>query len=135
MTRLRELWQYDLVRQSAIAFGVGFLLMGVVMVVIIAATPAFRSGISAVTPEQAELSGESRGRYFAERRAARDARLIADDLADQDLPGLLADGSREDGRLLAYDYAWNDAVNTLARRLPRQMLAREEHTQWIELER
>lgn len=135
MTRLRELWQYDLARQSTIAFGVGFLLMGVVMAVIIAATPAFRSGISAVTPEQAELSGESRGRYLAERRAARDARLIADDLADQDLPGLLADGSREAGRLLAYDYAWNDAVNTLSRRLPRQMLAREEHTQWIELER
>lgn len=135
MTRLRELWQYDVVQQSAIAFGVGFLLMGVVMAVIIAATPAFRSGISSVTEEQAELSGESRGRYLAERRAARDARLIADDLADQDLPGLLADGAHADGRLLAYDYAWNDAVNTLSRRLPRQLLAREEHTQWIELER
>lgn len=135
MTRLRQLWQYDVVQQSAIAFGVGFLLMAVVMAVIIAATPAFRSGISSVTEEQAQLSGESRGRYLAERRAARDARLIADDLADQDLPALLADGSREAGRLLAYDYAWNDAVNTLSRRLPRQLLAREEHTQWIELER
>lgn len=41
--------------------------MSVVMAVIIAATPAFHSGISAVTPEQAELSGENRGRCFAER--------------------------------------------------------------------
>ena len=132
-TRLRELWRYDLVRQSTIAFGAGFLVIGVMMIIIIAATPAFRGGVSMVSPEQAELSGESRGRYYAEQRARREADLIADDLAAQDLPALLQDGSREAGYELAYSYAWNDAVRQTARRLPRQLLSREPGVQWIEL--
>lgn len=133
MTRLRKLWRYDLVRQSTLAFAVGFVVIGIAMAVIIAATPAFRGGVSQVTSEQAELSGESRGRYFAEQRARRDARLIADDLAAQDLPALLQNGAHSDGYHLAYQYAWNDAVDKLSRRLPRQMLEREPGVQWIEL--
>lgn len=133
MTRLRKLWRYDLIRQSTVAFSAGFLVIGIMMIIIIAATPAFRGGVSMVTSEQAELSGESRGRYFAEQRARRDARLIADDLAAQDLPALLQDGARNDGYHLAYQYAWNDAVRTTARRLPRQLLEREPGVQWIEL--
>lgn len=133
MTRLRQLWHYDLVRQSTLAFAVGFVVIGIAMAVIIAATPAFRSGISQVTAEQAELSGESRGRFLAERVARREASLVADQLAAADLPALLAEGTRDDGYSLAYDYAWNDAVDKLSRRLPRQMLEREPGTQWIEL--
>ena len=52
---------------------------------------------------------------------------------DADFDDVLKTGSREDGYALAHGDAWNDAVNQLSRRVPRQLLAREQHTQWIEL--
>ncbi len=133
MKQLRELWRYDLVRQSAIAFGFGFLAAGLIVVVLVAATPLFRGGVSSVDEETAKISGEARGAYLAERQARRDAQLLGPQAAERDLAGLLAEGTRGEGYELAYRRAWNDAVTQLSWRLPRQMLAREEHTQWIEL--
>ncbi len=59
----------------------------------------------------------------------------APDLAEDEVEARLSRdyGDADDGYRRAYEYAWNDAVNTLARRLPRQLLAGEEHTQWVEL--
>ena len=54
-------------------------------------------------------------------------------LAEDEVEAQLSDGDADDSYRRAYEYAWNDAVNTLARRVPRQLLAAEEHTQWIEL--
>lgn len=133
MSQIRELWQYDLVRQSVMAFALGLLAVGAMMAVIIASTPAFRGGLSTVNEETARLSGESRGRFFADRLAARDADRPGREAAAADLPGLVEAGARSEGFELAYEYAWNEAVNQMARSLPRQLLAQEEGIQWIEL--
>ena len=65
--------------------------------------------------------------YLADREAARRA---ADYLAlqvDSAIADLLKTGSRDAGYAQAQDHAWNDAVDRLARRVPRQLLANEEH--------
>ena len=131
--KFRELWRYDLGRQATIAFGAGFVVIGVMMAVIIASTPSFRAGVSTVDKETAELSGKSRGRYLAEREARRQAEELGAEAAARDLPGLLATGEVDEAYELAYDHAWNDVVQQLSRQLPRQLLARDEGTQWIEL--
>ena len=62
MNRLRELWRYDLARQATIAFLIGFVVIGALMIAIVASTPSFRAGTSMVGEEAAALSGEGRGR-------------------------------------------------------------------------
>ncbi|MCY4619847.1 MAG: hypothetical protein OXD50_15045 [Chloroflexi bacterium] len=83
--------------------------------------------------EDAIAGGAARGRYLAELEARQSAVEAAPRLAEDELEAQLSGGDADDGYRRAYEYAWNDAVNTLARGLPRQLLAEEEHTQWIEL--
>ncbi len=131
--RLRELLRYDLARQAAIAFAIGFVVIGLIMIAIVASTPSFRAGASKVGEEAAQLSGEGRGRYLASVVASREARPIGKQAAAADLPGLLESGDHDEAYDLAYEFAWNDAITQLTRRLPRQTLDREAGTQWIEL--
>ena len=134
MSRLRELMRYDLARQATIAFAIGLVVIGLIMIAIVASTPSFRAGASTVGEEAAALSGEGRGRYLASVVASRDARPIGKQAAAAaDLAGLLESGDHDEAYDLAYEFAWNDAITQLTRRLPRQTLDREAGTQWIEL--
>ena len=133
MNRLRELFRYDLARQATIAFLIGFVVIGALMIAIVASTPSFRAGTSMVGEEAAALSGEGRGRYLASVVASRDARPIGKAAAAADLAGLLESGDHDEAYDQAYEFAWNDAITQLTRRLPRQTLDREAGTQWIEL--
>ena len=140
MNRLRELLRYDLARQATIAFLIGFVGIGLIMIAIVASTPSFRAGTSMVGEEAAALSGEGRGRYLASVVASRDARPIGKAAAAADLAGLLdsagasaSSGDHDEAYDQAFEFAWNDAIIQLTRRLPRQTLDREAGTQWIEL--
>lgn len=137
MQRIQNFWADDPGRQSLIAFVAGFLVVGAVAAAIFTA-PTFSGFACAVQVCRDEIETERssnavRGRYVAEREAAEQAELIGASAAERDLPNLLAGGTHDEGYALAYGNAWNDAVNQFARRQPRQMLADQDGTQWIEL--
>ena len=137
MSRLRELLRYNNVAQAAVAFVIGLLVVAPVVVAIGLTTVRFPVPLSAAEREAARVAGETRGRYLADREATRRVAQYVphyfDADFDDDFADVLKTGSREDGYALAYGDAWNDAVNQLSRSVPRQLLAHEEHTQWIEL--
>ena len=133
MRRILDRLRYDYVAQAALAFVIGFLLVGSVVLAIGVSTTRFPDGLTAAEQQTARIRGETRGRYLADREAARRAADYVTRQVDSDIADLLKTGSRDAGYALAHDHAWNDAVDRLARRVPRQLLANEEHTQWIEL--
>ena len=96
INRLRELLRYNNVAQAAVAFVIGFVVIGLIMIAIVASTPSFRTGASMVGEEAAALSGEGRGRYLASGVASRDARPIGKQAAAADLPGLLESGDHDE---------------------------------------
>ena len=133
MRRIVDRLRYDNVVQAALAFVIGFLLVGSVVLAIGVSTTRFPDGLTAAEQQTARIRGETRGRYLADREAARRAADYVTRQVDTDLADVLKTGSHDSGYALAHDHAWNDAVDRLARRVPRQLLANEEHTQWIEL--
>ena len=133
INRLRELLRYDNVAQAAVAFLIGVLVVAPVVVAIGLTTVPFPVPLSAEERGAARVAGETRGRYLAALEAAERVAQYGPRYFDDDFADVLKTGSRADGYALAYRDAWNDAVNQLSRRVPRQLLAREQHTQWIEL--
>ena len=112
INRLRELLRYNNVAQAAVAFLIGFVVIGAIMIAIVASTPSFRAGASMVGEEAAALSGEGRGRYLASGVASRDARPIGKQAAAADLPGLLESGDHDE----AYDQAFEFATRARLKR-------------------
>ena len=137
MSRIGNLWPYDLGRQSLIAFALGFLIVAA-MAAIIAGVQSLGDSLCAEGAcseyiEAERARGEVRGRYLAERDAQEQAPQRGAEAGRRDLDGLLRHGSHSEGYALAYTHAWNDIVNQLARRQPSQLLAQQDGTQWIEL--
>ena len=113
MTHLRELWHTAcpvVDERPRLRLPAG----GVVMAAVIAVVPTLRSGISAVTLEQADLSGESRGRCFAERpRRQTDRRPMIEGGVDH---GAEAPHSRASG----VHRPWHSGVSVVCGFLPAQ---------------
>ena len=133
INRLRELLRYDNVAQAAVAFLIGLLVVAPVVVAIGLITVRYPSPLSAEERETARIAGETRGRYLADLEAAERVAQHGPRYFDAHFADVLKTGLRDDGFALAYGHAWNDAVDQLSRRVPRQLLAHEQHTQWIEL--
>ena len=111
----------------------GFFVAGMLVAIVGAVSLQLPDAIPEDVREDAIAGGVARGRYLAELEARQSAMEAAPRLAEDEVEAQLSDGDADDSYRRAYEYAWNDAVNTLARRVPRQLLAAEEHTQWIEL--
>lgn len=115
------------------AFLLGFTLVAVAVAIIGAVATPWPSGIPETLRAQVEASGEARGRYLAQQEARQNAIDEARQQAAAKIADLVAVGSFDSGYHPTYRYAWNDAIEQLSRRVPRQRLHEEEHTQWIEL--
>ena len=115
------------------AFLLGFTLVAVAVAIIGAVATPWPSGIPETLRTQVEASGEARGRYLAQQEAKQNAIDEARQHAAAKIADLVAVGSFDSGYQPTYRHAWNDAVEQLSRRVPRQRLHEEEHTQWIEL--
>ena len=125
--RFGWLWQYDLPRQSVIAF----VAAALVTALIVAAGAALDWG-SEDHFQQDGVSGRNL-HHAAVQYAEAEGRNQGVIDANAVLQRLLRDGSYEEGRDLGYDYSWNAAVRAALDRAPSQWRADEPGTQWVEL--
>lgn len=119
--------------QNVRAFLLGFLFVAGVVAIV----GAFAAPLPKELPVEArsvpEAGGAARGRYLAQQDALDAAIDRAPRLAADRIDVLIASGNFQYGYRPTYLYSWNDAVNQLSRRVPKQLLGEEAHTQWIEL--
>ncbi len=117
MRSARSLWHYDLPRQVLLAFlaamavtaGIGWMV----------------SVLDQVTADEiarAGVRGEREGRLDGYEAAFERGRIDGAGRAVIALPGLLESGDPQDGYRLAYDFAWNDAIETALLRAKRDKL-------------
>ena len=129
MTRLRQLWRYDLIRQSTVVFtavaAFTTLVILFAFVITIGSTP-----LNEVATDPAQRTHTYAAHYGA-RQAQQDARI----LAESDLPQLAATATYDDGHRLTYDTAWNNAITEALSLVPRQWYDEHPGTQWVELRR
>ena len=128
---LRTLWQYDIPRQSVKAFLLG-LVVAIACGLII--TMFWRAPSSWV--EEVEQTGQAEGRAQGVGAGLRDGRQAGFLAATREMPGLVADGTLSEGRELAFDLAWNTAIDAAldeAAHAPVIQLRR--HTYWESLRR
>lgn len=128
---MRQLFSYDIPRQSAKAFLLGLVVATACGLII---TMFWRAPSSWV--EEVKQTGQAEGRAqgFADGlRAGEDAGIVA---ARRDLPDLVSAGTLSDGRDLAFELAWNEAIDVAlneAAHTPVIQLRR--HTYWESLRR
>jgi hypothetical protein len=114
---LNTILRFDLPRQTLISF--------VVAMAVTAAIGWMISVLDQVTPEEiasAEVRGAREGRIDGYEDAFERGRLDGAGRAALALPELLESGDAEQGYRLAYDFAWNDAINTALIRAKRNKL-------------
>ena len=117
MLRARSLLRYDLPRQVLITF-----------LAAMAATAAIGwliSVLDQVTVEEiakAEVRGDREGRLDGYDAAFERGRLDGAGRAATQLPDLLATGDVQEAWYLAYDFSWNDALDTALLRAKRDKL-------------
>ncbi len=131
MRRLRLLWQHDIPRQSIKAFLIG-LAVAIACGLII--TFFWR-----VPPSQVEFvqqTEHAEGRASGMADGQRDGREEGFFAARSDIAALVATGTFADGRELAFELAWNEAIDRAieeASRTPVLQLRRQ--TYWDSLRR
>ena len=111
------LLRYDLPRQTVIAF--------LAVLAVTAAIGWLISVLDQVTVEEiakAEVRGQREGRIDGYEAAFERGRLDGAGRAALELPELLASGDPEDGYRRAYDFAWNEALDTALLRAKRDKL-------------
>ena len=117
MSAVRSLWRHDLPRQVLIAFlaamagtaAIGWLI----------------SVLDQVTVEEiakAEVRGNREAGFDGYDAAFERGRLDGQVVRAVDLPDLLTTGEPQDGFRRAYDFAWNDAIDTALLRSKRDKL-------------
>ena len=131
MSAVRTLWRYDLPRQVVVAF--------LAAMAVTAAIGWLISSLDQVTEEEIAKSavrGTREGRLDGYAAAFERGRLDGAGRAALALPALLASGDPEQAYELAYDFAWNDAVNTALLRARRDKLEVESSFDaWLALRR
>ena len=131
MATLRSLWQYDIPRQSVKAFLLG-LAVAIACGLII--TFFWRSPPSVV--EQTTETGQAEGRTHGLADGLRDGREEGFLAARNALEIVAASGTFSEGRELAFEQAWNEAIEVAideAASTPTIQLRR--HTYWESLRR
>lgn len=111
------LLRYDLPRQTLLTF--------IAAVAVTAAIGWLISVLDQVTVEEiakAEVRGEREGRLDGYEAGFERGRLDGAGRARLALPELLSSADPNDGYQRAYDFAWNDAVNTALLRAKRDKL-------------
>ncbi|MYE06753.1 MAG: hypothetical protein F4Y04_05960 [Chloroflexi bacterium] len=117
MSAVRSLWRYDLPRQVLIAF------LGAMAVT--AAIGWMISVLDQVTPEEiakSEVRGAREGRIDGYEAAFERGRLDGAGRAALELDELLSSDDSEDGYRTAYEFAWNEAIDTALERAKRDKL-------------
>lgn len=117
MSAVRRLWRYDLPRQTLIAF--------LAAVAVTAAIGWLISVLDQVTPEEiakSEVRGEREGRLDGFDAGFERGRLDGAGRAALELDETLHTGDPEQAYRLAYDFAWNEAVETALDRAKRDKL-------------
>lgn len=130
-SKLRDLWRYDLPRQSLIAFVVPALITALIVGTGAALDWGSEESFYAVDPsrEVVEASLRHETRQYAEAEGGSQGTRDA----DAELIPLSQNGSYEQGRALAYDFSWNLAVRAALDKVSSQWLEDEPGTQWVEL--
>ncbi|MXX31850.1 MAG: hypothetical protein F4Z51_06355 [Chloroflexi bacterium] len=106
VTLLRSLWQYDIPRQSVKAFALG---LGIAIACGLIITFFWRIPPSQV--ESVEETGRIEGRASGFTEGLRDGEEDGFFAARGDVGGLVASGTFDEGRALAFDRAWNEAID------------------------
>lgn len=119
---LTNLWRYDIPRQSFKAFLLG-LMVAIVCGLII--TFFWRAPSSKVA--EVAAVGRVEGRALGLLEGRRAAQSTGRRAALSDLDEIVATGTFDDGRDLAFDEAWNDAIE--------QAIDRAAHTPVLQLRR
>lgn len=117
MSAVRSLWRYDLPRQTLIAF--------LAAVAVTAAIGWLISVLDQVTPEEivkSEVRGEREGRIDGYEAAFERGRLDGAGRAALALDDLLETGDSREAYRTAYDFAWNEAIDTALERAKRDKL-------------
>ncbi len=117
MSAVRTLWRYDLPRQVFISF--------VAAMAVTAAVGWLISVLDQVTQEEiakSEVRGEREGRLDGYEAAFERGRLDGAGRAALGIEELLASGDPQEGQRLAYDFAWNEAIDTTLDRARRDKL-------------
>ncbi|MDE2747279.1 MAG: hypothetical protein OXI41_15115 [Chloroflexota bacterium] len=112
-----RLLRYDLPRQVLIAF--------LAAMAVTAAIGWLISVLDQVTPEEiakSEVRGAREGRIDGYEAAFERGRLGGAGRAALDLEELLTSGEPEDGYRTAYEFAWNQAIDTALERAKRDKL-------------
>ncbi len=131
MSIIRSWWRYDLPRQVLLAF--------LVALAVTAAIGWMISVLDQVTAEEiasAEVRGTREGRIDGYEAAFERGRLDGAGRAALALPELLASGDPLVGYQTAYDYSWNDAIDTALNEAKRNKLEVESAFEsWEDLRR
>ena len=109
--------RYDLPRQTLIAF--------LAAVAVTAAIGYMISVLDQVTVEEiakSEVRGEREGRLDGYAAGFERGRLDGASQAALDLPSLLESGDPTEAYQQAYDFAWNDMIDTVLKRAKRDKL-------------
>lgn len=117
MSAVRSLWRYDLPRQTLIAF--------LAAVAVTAAIGWLISVLDQVTPEEiakSEVRGEREGRIDGYEAAFERGRLHGAGRSALALNDLLETGDSQEAYRTAYDFAWNEAIDTALERAKRDKL-------------
>ncbi|MXX81398.1 MAG: hypothetical protein F4Y69_10265 [Chloroflexi bacterium] len=106
MSGLLGLWQYDIPRQSVKAF-----VLGLVLAIACGLIITFFWRIPPSQVESVEKTGQVEGRARGFAQGLRDGEEDGFFAARGEVDGLAATGTFGDGRELAFDQAWNDAID------------------------
>ena len=105
MASLRSLWSYDKPRQAFKA-----LLLGVFVAIVCGLIITFIWRVPPRVVDEVTTTARQMGRVEGIRDVQEAVRPSARDAARADLSRLIVDGSHADGRALAYEAAWNEAI-------------------------
>lgn len=128
---MRQLFSYDIPRQSAKAFLLG-LVVAIACGLII--TMFWRAPSSQVA--QVEETGQVEGRAQGFGEGLRDGKQAGFLAARRDLSDVVAAGTFSQGRELAFDVAWNAAIDVaLDQAAHAPVIQLRRHTYWESLRR
>ena len=100
-----SLWRYDIPRQSAKAF-----LLGLTIAIAAGLIITFMWRVPPRIVEEVIVAGEIDGAAAGLRDGRAESQRVGRESARADVTDLIATGTESDGRRIAVDVAWNEAI-------------------------